>query len=162
MHVPLHQRTAPADELGIGERHPAGREHRRDQRPLVTVDLVDERLGLVRIEERVVADVGGVDVVLEPAGGVADRREPEGADLGDVGELREVLQRGGDERLGAGLLLGGHPGHAGEVDRLGRVERPRPRRRVDGVDVAGISASPRASRRGRGRPRRGCGRAWRR
>ena len=27
-------------------------------------------------------------------------------------------------------LLEGHPGHAGEVDRLGRVERPRPRRRL--------------------------------
>ena len=54
VHVPLHQRTAPVEELGIGERHPAGREHRRDQRALVAVDLVDERFGLVRIEERVV------------------------------------------------------------------------------------------------------------
>ncbi len=51
VHVPLHQRTAPVDELGIGERYVAGREHRRDQRSLVTVHLVDERLGLVRIEE---------------------------------------------------------------------------------------------------------------
>ena len=46
------------------------------------------------------------------------------ANCGQVGE------RAGDERLGPGLLLGGHAGDAGEVDRRRRVPRPRPRRRI--------------------------------
>ncbi len=61
--------------------------------------------------------------MLVAAGGVADRAEPEVPDPGDVGELRRSrnVEATSD---GAGPLLGGHPGHAGEVDGLGRVERP--------------------------------------
>jgi len=36
--VPLHQRTAPVDELGVVDGEVLGDEHRRDERLLVAVD----------------------------------------------------------------------------------------------------------------------------
>ena len=76
--VPRHQRAAVVDERRVVEVHVLGDEHRRHERPLVAVDLVHERLRLVRVEERVVADVRRVDPVLEAGGGVADGEEAQG------------------------------------------------------------------------------------
>ena len=125
--VPLHQRPAVVDECRVVERGLGG-VHRRHEGAPVAVDLVDERFRLGRVQEGVVADVAEVEVVLVAAGGVADGAEPERLERGDVGELRQHRQSAGDERLGAGLLVDGDTGDAGEVDRCRRVPRPWPDR----------------------------------
>ena len=141
--VPLHEPSAEVDELRIVDGLVLGDEHRGHERALVTIDGVHEGLRLRRVEERVVEDVAHVDVVLVPGARVADRPVAERRERRDVGELRELVERRLHQGLGAGLLLGRHARHTGEVDRLRRIPRPRPsrgrrgRRRVVGVLVRG-------------------------
>ena len=54
--VPLHERPAPVDELGVVDGEVLGDEHRRDQRPLLAVDGEDERFRPGGVEEVVVDD----------------------------------------------------------------------------------------------------------
>ena len=105
--VPLHQRPAVIDELGIVERPCVGDEHRGHQRAFAAVDAVDERLRLARVEPHVVEDEAGVDVVLEAGAGVADRPVAERTHGRHVGELRELGERVASELLGSCLLVGG-------------------------------------------------------
>ena len=135
--VPLHQPAAVVDELGVVDRALADDEHRRHERALIAVDPEHQRLRLRRVEDDVVVDQRVVDEVLVAGAGVADRAVAELVERVDVGERRQLLQRVPDEGGRPQLLLGGDAVDAAEVDRLRRVERPRPVRRGRGGRRAG-------------------------
>ena len=121
VHVPLHQRPAPVDQFGVVDLDVLGDEHGRHQGALLAVDLVHERLGSGRVEERVVADVADVDEVLEARCGVADGPV---ADSGSVvtsakaGRSRSVLAA----RVSAAPAVDGDTVDTGEVDRCRRSQ----------------------------------------
>jgi hypothetical protein len=124
--VPGHQCACPAGELGVVGGPGAGDEHRSGERSLVAVDLIDERLGLRRIEQHVVLDERALDVVLHPCAGIADALVPVGDRRCGVGPLRQVAQRVLDELVGPQLLLGADAGYAGEVDADRGIPLARP------------------------------------
>ncbi len=120
MHVELHE--AARDRREVGEVVLLREDvHRGLERALLRgpVDLVDERLGVRRVEDVVVVDPVPVDHVLLAGQTVTDRLETVGERGVVVRPLRQRLQRGDEQLLGLLRLRGGHPGHARQVDLAG-------------------------------------------